>query len=369
MLMERIDRATSITDLIPMIKHIDLGEIKRILKCKIDSPMSDSQQSEMFFDSVSIEQSLPTDVLQHITSFNKAFEIKAVSKTLNKCYEQNAKHEIKRRKDKSMSIVGKREHSKTWLVHPDRAELSEDERRSLPTFEGPINDLQKAINMAKPGDDILLYGGGYVYEEEHLKIDKPLRFIGIGERGYNQIRCELIDIKANIFCKNFKFNIGDSINVSKGVTAWFHGCNFFLDIQYGRITTGTECDLDFRNCNVDGGPCDAITIGEDPINVNIEGCHFHDVGKNQTGYPVITVSKSMDFKKINLRRNKFSKCISLPIGLDEDGQLLENIKDDVAVVKTLLIFNDNYIEEDDHGQPLKSIKALLIGDCRQAQLI
>ena len=355
LLLERIDRASSITDLMPMLKHVDLGEIKRMLKCKIDSPMSDKRQSEIFFDSVSIEQCLPTDVLQHISSFNEAWDIKEVSKTFNKCHRQNARHEVKRKETKIMSVIGKAKHSQTWLVHPTLTDVTNDERTKLPIFEGPINDLQEAINRAQDGDDILLYGGKY--DVERLIIDKPLRFIGVGKTKDNKIECEYIKIEENIFCKNIEFIIGKYMNIFKGVTAWFHESDFFLG-EDGEVEMESECDIDFTNCSFEGSRYDAITIGSRPINVNIEGCYFHDTGREQEGYPVITVRKPIDLKKINLQRNKFADCNGIPIGLDEQGQFMKDIKHTGVV--HLLKSNGNYIKEED--KPSKSAKEVIMGE-------
>merc|ERR1712130_943968 len=109
------------------VKFINLEEIKRILKCKIDA-ISDSEQMQMYYESTSLEQVLPMDVIQHITIFNESRETNVISKSFNKCTQQNEQNRIKARENAIRSLIGTTEESQTWILHPTRKELTAQEK-------------------------------------------------------------------------------------------------------------------------------------------------------------------------------------------------------------------------------------------------
>ena len=333
-LLKRIDEATSISDIMPMIKYIDLGEIKRILKCKIDA--SGSEQSQMFYDSISIDQVLPMDVIQHITSFNYASETKLVSKAFNKCTKQNENQRTKKREQDIASIIGINEESKTWVITSKRTELTEQEKEQK--YNGPINNFLSAMDMAKNGDTLLF--DGYVWpKEDILIIHKSLRLIGYEGGGEVKLEANTFSINNNLFCQNISFYSDEQFNVESEYPCRFNQCDFIFS-EFG-ISTGEGSDVDFRNCRFYNGEYEAISIEENPKNVSITNCYFQEIGIDSgNDYPVITVERLEDLKKIKCTQNEFCLCEGVPIGLEDKAQSMEKA---LAKASMFLKFNNNKV--------------------------
>eukprot|EP01083_Nonionella_stella_P276136 938159_1 len=97
MILERINEADSIDDLVPLLHAIELTAIQNILQHNVKQ-MDEAGISNMFCSSLSIERILPVDIIGHITSFDNGSQIRSVSKTFNQCYQQNRKREIQKKK-------------------------------------------------------------------------------------------------------------------------------------------------------------------------------------------------------------------------------------------------------------------------------
>eukprot|EP01083_Nonionella_stella_P266529 901510_1 len=104
MLHQRINQATSINDILPMLHHIELQTLKDILTDKINK-MTMNETSKLFNASLSMETILPSDLIQHIMSFHNISNSKYVSKTFNKCHQKNKAIELKKKEKTFISTI------------------------------------------------------------------------------------------------------------------------------------------------------------------------------------------------------------------------------------------------------------------------
>merc|ERR1712187_158857 len=125
------------------------------------------------------------------------------------------------------------------------------------------------------------------------------------------------------------------MDIADDSTAWFDSCDFLLHIQ--GVEIGKRCDIDFRNFRFYDGEYDAICIGEDPINVNIEGCYFQEIG-HRSEFPVISGKTKQALSVINCLKNAFENCVSIPLGIEDDSDALYHLKKSIAA---LLRCNEN----------------------------
>eukprot|EP01083_Nonionella_stella_P207021 752467_1 len=150
-LCNTINEATSLNDLIPLLKCIELDTMQNILTNQIQT-MKSNQISNTYFSSLSIETVLPIDIIQHIISFNNISHIKYVSKTFQNCYNNNQKIQLKQRKQQILSLIKWNETiHKTWIVDNTRTELNNNEI-ALKYQPSIFNNISDAINTAKSGD-------------------------------------------------------------------------------------------------------------------------------------------------------------------------------------------------------------------------
>eukprot|EP01084_Bolivina_argentea_P085858 155185_1 len=157
---EQIDTAISINELMPILQFMELETIKNVMKSQLETIVS-NEISNIFYKSLSIENILPLDIIQHITSFNNLRNIKSVSKTFNKCYEKNKNIKSQQIEKEFLCKMNmnKNENNNTWIVDKNRTKLNEKEIKSK--YKGPINNLSDAINNTNSGDKILVYNGKY----------------------------------------------------------------------------------------------------------------------------------------------------------------------------------------------------------------
>eukprot|EP01083_Nonionella_stella_P064116 166835_1 len=159
MVLDQINESKSIHDLIPILHAFELTTVQDILKQKVKQ-MNATDVSSLFCSSLSIEKILPLDIIGHITSFYNMLQVKAVSKTFNKCYHQNEKREIQEREKRIASKLNIDGNSTTttYIVDSTRTELSQNEKRLK--YHGPMHDLLDVIiNTASNGDTILVHDG------------------------------------------------------------------------------------------------------------------------------------------------------------------------------------------------------------------
>eukprot|EP01083_Nonionella_stella_P070615 189049_1 len=143
MMLEQINGATSVIDLIPMLDLIELSTIQDILRQKLQQTET-SDIPNLFCTPLSIEKILPIDIIGYITSFYNMSRIQSVSQSFNKCYQQNKKREIHQREMViADTIQSKDGHSRTLIVDPTRTELNENEMRLK--YVGPLRDLPLAL--------------------------------------------------------------------------------------------------------------------------------------------------------------------------------------------------------------------------------
>eukprot|EP01083_Nonionella_stella_P064118 166844_1 len=158
-ILNHINEAKSINDLIPMLRAIELTAVQDILKQRVKQ-MDTAEETSKLFCSLSMEMVLPDDIIGHITSFYNMLQVKAVSKTFNKCYHQNEKREIQEREKRIASKLNIDGNSTTttYIVDSTRTELSQNEKRLK--YHGPMHDLLDVIiNTASNGDTILVHDG------------------------------------------------------------------------------------------------------------------------------------------------------------------------------------------------------------------
>ena len=118
---ETVSSAQCFKDLLPFLKLIPTDKLKEFIHQNVKTTTS----NEMYYNSLSIDQILPTDIIGHILSFKCLEELnltKRVSKLWNKLSNQNEKtHYMKLQEslDEKLSISYK-STNKTIIVHPSR---------------------------------------------------------------------------------------------------------------------------------------------------------------------------------------------------------------------------------------------------------
>eukprot|EP01083_Nonionella_stella_P172423 591704_1 len=322
MILERINEADSIDDLIPLLHAIELTAIQDILQQKVKQ-MNEADISNLFCSSLSIEKILPTDIIGHITSFHNMSQTQSVSKTFKKCYHQNKQKQIQKRE---MHIASKLNRildtTTTYVVDPNRTELNDNEKRLK--YHGPMHDLLDVIiNTASNGDTILVHDGTYGCYSTDIEINKCLRIIGTGDNVL--IQCNIIGVNNHVYFKDVKIKIhsevDEGINVSPDCALFME--QSIVDFTLEGICTSRNCVVDINNCKFNGGDHsnEAISIRQKVQTVSITHCMFQGCGRgdcdsNGESYDCIATEKDENFVGASLKLigNLFVNNAGNPIG-------------------------------------------------------
>eukprot|EP01083_Nonionella_stella_P057794 151582_1 len=304
MIRQHINEAGSINDLIPMLHLIELSTMQDILKQKVEK-MDVVEMSKMFCSSLSIEMTLPKEIIGHITSFDNTRGLELVSKRFSKCYEKKKQQVLQKREDKITSkIQTEGKNPTTFIVDQKRTELDENEIES--NYVGPIHNLSEAIDRANDGDIILVHSGTYGNSDDRgvFNIDKRLQIIGIGNV---QVIMHDFNLLNDFYFKNIKMKNGSRLKISSGHTLFMDHC--IVDIGPIDVTSGAV--LDINDCHLRGKNTH-IYIDANAEAVHIRDCIFSGCGAN----PCIQTSNSMEdmlWGSLTLIDNLFQNNDGIPI--------------------------------------------------------
>eukprot|EP01083_Nonionella_stella_P169281 573701_1 len=236
----------------------------------------------------SITDILPDDITQHIISFTDSLDMKYVNKSFNNCCNKNKALELKHRQqiiDEQVfnPIVKYEQHNKTWIVHPTRTRLNNEEIAN--GYGGPLNTLNEAADTVQPGDKLLFCDGEYDASGEDQFLDE-FRFmieeydpqiIGVGNNVLLKF-AEVIDIYCNdIYFKNVKIEMNYHWGIATDSSLFMEDCEIMMG---GRsIDVGAGATFSAKNCVFSGtsgtsGRNVPITLEYDSKNVSIVGCTF-----------------------------------------------------------------------------------------------
>ena len=139
-------------ELLPLLNQIPLEQIKDFLYQKIGS-MNDAESKTFYYESLSIDEILPTDIIRDIISY-QGFDIahtKCVNKQWKELSDQNEKknyQQMEENLEQTSPIKFNKNENATWVLHPDRTDLTLTEINM--GFEGITNDLQVFARCSLP---------------------------------------------------------------------------------------------------------------------------------------------------------------------------------------------------------------------------
>eukprot|EP01083_Nonionella_stella_P282478 961209_1 len=309
MIIEHINRAQSVHDLLPMLHLIELASIKDILKQQVRK-LDVTETSNVFCASLSMEQILPTDIIQHITSFYNTSQIQTVSKTFNACHQQNMRRELQKRERKIMS------------------EIQSDRKCNTFTCK-KAHELEEAIEMANHGDTILVYDGLYgdATHTRSLTINKDLQIKGVSTSNSVRIEFYSIDIQSKrMHFQNVTMVVEDEILTNGAL--YLDTCTVISSCD-GITFRSPNCVLDINDCKFIGDvdSCRSAIILEPAISINITHCWFSGWGFLEAE-PCISVAHGQfgfpTDMPLTIRDNVFSNNHGAPIGAFDDCLRLSN---------------------------------------------
>eukprot|EP01083_Nonionella_stella_P183511 663414_1 len=144
--------------------------------------LDDNGIRKAYFNILSMNDTLPSDLVGHMLSFNTFphnSAINATDKQWNKHSTQIKAMQNKERKQvvDNYSIKYNEEVNNVWIVDQNRSQLTNDEIAA--NAKGPLSNLQAAIEHCESDDKLFIHDG--VYQVRPIVIDKSIQMVGIGD--------------------------------------------------------------------------------------------------------------------------------------------------------------------------------------------
>ena len=288
---EAVSSAQYFNDCLPFLKLISTEKLKQF----IHQNLNETTAKTFYYNSLSIDEIMPTDIIQHILSFQCLEELnwtKIVNKQWKKLSNRNEKMrylKLQESLDKKLPDPYK-STNRVIIVHPFRTQLTSIEKKL--GFSGPINNMPSAINMLKSGDRLYFHDGTYEFEDCHFN-DFEVNALAIG-LGHNVVirdpspgirhdyLFQVVD-KSSVYIENITFDCTESRECYDGAiyieedgsNLWLNNCEFTFGGTGMYVRRGSS--LKVENCVFDGAKT-AIAVSAIANTVTIEQSIFKHCG-------------------------------------------------------------------------------------------
>eukprot|EP01084_Bolivina_argentea_P015333 28662_1 len=384
-LHDAVASAPQLNDLLPILKHISLNNIKNFIDKEINK-LDETSSKRMRFNAFSINEIFFDDIIQYILSFVGIYHTKSVNKKWKKLSDKNENIYLKQLYEPIINtitnspILYDKNINSTYIIHPYRKTLHNVETDL--GFHGIIHSIDDAIEMCNSGDALLLHNG--LYTRDWIWIKKNIHIIGVGseviikDEGSGDSFCIMGSwsnmrnpFSIDVYFENLKFNCVNSdctegiIHLSTGCKLWVNGCKFIFD-----VTTGLQCrndaTLNVNNCEFIGGTT-AIEISPISKEVNIINSVFNGCGiesdfcyEGETACVLVSEDSYGDLHgSVEDYRNKFvylkcignifenNMCMTIAerhVPYDELGDPLEHANDEFIINTDRCILRNNVLK-------------------------
>ena len=280
-------------------------------------------------------QNLPTDVIQHILSFQipELPSAKCVSKDWNKAAEQTERsHYIKlqRKLDENSPFSYDDNSNSTWIVHPKIRPLTNVEREL--GYQGPVRCMDELYHTWHQVDRIFIHDGIYHIQDSHWN-DGETSIISVNKNSIFFNSNEFGDYFMSVNNFNMYFeSITIDCSKCKG------GCESAFWIRNGKVHLN-ECTLELGRCGVEVGKSGELIV---------ENCKFNG------GTSAIQISP--DAKMVTVRNSIFRHCGRMDHGKwcneGENACVLMTNKNETDNHPTVKLVCDGNIFEDNMCYPI-----------------
>eukprot|EP01083_Nonionella_stella_P200267 733601_1 len=169
-LRSAVESSDNLQDILPFLQMVSVTQIQ-IFLLDAFSQLSTNAIRKAYFNTLSIMETLPSDIVQYIESFDSDGCRTVINKQWNQCHKNNFP---KLRREAINKIIFKPNilANNTWTISPNRV-IQGDEARN------DITSIQDALLRSKSCDKFLIHPG--LYNIDYLDIQHNVHFIGVAD--------------------------------------------------------------------------------------------------------------------------------------------------------------------------------------------
>eukprot|EP01083_Nonionella_stella_P048609 129830_1 len=303
-LIRHIKSSECIQDIVALIGMIGFSKIQTFLRQQI-LELNDNDVRKVYFNSLSMNDTLPSDIVGHVLSFNTFQHNNAIKET-NKQWNTHST-QIKAMQNKERKQVVDKYPiqynevvNNVWIVDQNRSQLTNDE--IVANVKGCLSDVATAIELCESGDKLLIHDG--IYEVSPIKIDKSIQIVGIGDNvvlkngiDYDESTLSFRN-NSTSYIENIAFAVDNNecvvdghIDIGPNATVTVNKCKF--DNGVVGINCGEGARLDAKSCEF--VKCSfGIYAMPTAVNINVIGCTFEECGytEDHSTYSVVHVQRT-----------------------------------------------------------------------------
>eukprot|EP01083_Nonionella_stella_P083528 231022_1 len=356
-LKSSIQSSKNVQDMVPFLQMISMTQIQDFLMDAI-SQLDANAIRTGYFNALSIMDTLPNDIIQHIESFNSEPTVTTINKAWNQHYNTNY-NRLRKRAIKSIVFepnIGVPNSSNSWHFFPNHVMKPNEE----PVDEmDPMINIDVAMSKCEAGDTFFIHSG--TYDIESLEVDRNVQFIGVGNdvrltcesaltSRHEDIVCVLENVHACFENIIFDFpdrgSYGGVLHLSPGSKMWLRNCTIMCG-RVGVLVSG-DSSLHVQQCRFqDGSTAIFVSAGADALTVVdsvFTNCGRSSQSIDSASFSCIEVEYPWDtgvaLKRLELKciGNIFDKNLCLHISEIHDGDVYPN-ENTNSCVQSVLKYN------------------------------
>eukprot|EP01083_Nonionella_stella_P301605 1035689_1 len=244
-----------------------------------------------YFNTLSIIDILPNDIMQHIESFTSDVNLVVINKKWSE-YHHNNYHRLRKQAINSVpfqpNIGISNSSNSSWNVFPDHVI-----QQGCPDPMDGVDSIEDVLSKCKSGDTLRIHPG--VYDIGLLDVERDVRFIGVGHG-------------VIFISETSKQEDNSTVTLLNNTNASFENIIFDLPTAYcGTMSLNPGSKMWLKNCSITCGQVGVMVMKDACLHV--KQCRFHDGS--------VAISVSPRAGALTVVNSKFTTC-----GQEQDPQVV-----------------------------------------------
>eukprot|EP01083_Nonionella_stella_P072929 196849_1 len=261
-----VQSANNLDDILPLLNIASIQQIQKFLMDAI-TKLNVNATRKAYFNTLSIMDSLPHDIMQYVESFISDPNLIIINKRWNEFHNKN----FTRLRKQAINSV------------PFQVTITCNSSLNIFPHYGACHDpmdevdINRALLKCKPRATLFLHRG--IHDIDYLKLERDVQFIGLGD-----------DVKLTSHSGD-NIKLREFVRLSVGTHASFENIIFdFPDhIAFeGIISLKAGAKMWLKNCTINSG-CLGIDVGAD-ADLHVQQCRFQG---GSTGISVCPIARAL----------------------------------------------------------------------------
>lgn len=253
-LRAHVASSNSLKDLLPLLPYISLDVLKQAI-CQNMNGMQPESIKKMHCNSLSIHKIIPSDLIQHVLSFQglDLKHVKCVNKQWNKLSNKNEKKyhlALQEKLDQNSPIPYDKSINNTWIVHSERNKLTrvEKELGFKLVLRSRKDDMLNSSEVN--GDRFYVFSGNYICGTKSIfNNDASIIGINVGDKPLTKYILSEAAMEIKEGCKLWIEGFR-AASLSAGIIVNRNASLLMTDCEWYSIQTAIEVNMNAEEVTI-----------------------------------------------------------------------------------------------------------------------